>query len=428
VAAAKKKRIAFRIFSGNRLTLPLLLNIWEQNGLDGQFEIALIAAEPGRLTAAQTAELRTCAACVYSFMTPHLPALAREVRALRSAGGPLPLLVAGGPHVRGETELAGACGFDALYGGAGEEAFLRLGHDLLGGGLKVDAGPLVFPAPTKQAAEGARIPGWENYIPVSKYFKTLPPLEITRGCFWKCRYCQTGGTRPRHRGEESIAFYLDELRRRGLPRVGFISPSALEPGASRPKRPGLERIGRLLELCRRSGLRFIEFGIFPSEIRPDTVSEDALRLLRRHVANRRLTFGAQSASSARLAAIGRGHAVADIENAVAAANEAGFAANLDFIIALPGETAAERNELLDFMVALRRKHRVFFQLHHFFPLAGSAFVHRLPSFLSPGERRKFSALKKNGLASDWWREGERSARAYIAWLQRDYPKFFARFE
>ncbi len=192
-----------------------------------------------------------------------------------------------------------------------------------------------------------------------------------------------------------------------LRRVGFIAPSALEFAACRRQRPQLGRIEQLLELCRLAGFKFIEFGIFPSEIRPDTVSAEGLGLLRRYVANRRLTFGAQSAVDARLDSIGRGHTSAQIVSAVAAANAAGFAVNLDFIIALPGETAAERRELLEFMAAMRKKCRVHIQLHHFFPLAGSAFARRLPSFLSADERQVFSALKKNGLASDWWQEGER---------------------
>jgi B12-binding domain/radical SAM domain protein len=423
----RKKRVAFRIFSGNRLTVPLLLNIWEKHGLDRHFDIRLVDAEPGRLTGGQFAVLRSSAACVYSFMTPHLPRLAAEVKAMRRTAPPLPLIVAGGPHVTGEQELARACGFDLLFGGAGEKTFLRFGRDLLAGKLKVGGDP--EPIPTAMAPEtGASTdPGWEDYMPLSKYSPIVPPLEIARGCFWKCRYCQTGGSQPAFRSQDSIALYLEELRRRGLPRVGFISPSALEFGCDRPGRPDLDPLARVLELCRRSGFRFIEYGIFPSEIRPDTVSPEALRLLRGFVANRRLTFGAQSASAARLSAIGRGHSVAAIENAVATANQAGFAANLDFIIALPGETAAERRQLLEFMASMSKKHRVFFQLHHFFPLAGSRFARRKPSFLSADERRVFSALKKNGLASDWWREGERTAREYFAWLESGFPEFFARF-
>ncbi len=423
----KKKRVAFRIFSGNRLTVPLLLNIWEKDGLDRAFDIVLVDGEPGRLAAGETRALLGSDACVYSFMTPHLPQVAGEIRMLRAAGKSAPLLVAGGPHVSGEQELALACGFDILCRGPGETIFLQFGRDLLAGKIKAGGDPLVYLADKDKKVRSGAESAWEEYIPVSRYFRTVPPLEISRGCFWKCRYCQTGGTRPLTRGEGSIRRYLDELRRRGLPRVGFISPSALEFGAGRRGRPELGRVERLLELCRRAGFRFSEFGIFPSEIRPDTVSAEGVDLLRRHVANRRLTFGAQSASAAGLASLGRGHDTAAIWQAVEIANSAGFSANLDFIIALPGETAVDRRLLLEFIAALRKKHRVHIQLHHFFPLAGSAFSRRLPSFLSAGERRVFCALKKNGLASDWWLEGERTAHAYLSWLERDFPDCFSRF-
>jgi B12-binding domain/radical SAM domain protein len=427
ISAGKKRSVAFRVFSGNRLTLPLLLNIWEREGLGKHFDIVLLEGEPGRLTAEQAVALQASDACVYSFMTPHLPSIAGEIGALRASGQRTPLLVAGGPHVSGEPELAAACGFDILFGGEGEDAFLRFGQDLLAGKLKAGGGSPDFLAPEIPDAGTGKNRGWERFIPVSRYFRTLPPLEISRGCFWKCRYCQTSGPRPRNRGDDSIALYLDELRRRDLPRVGFISPSALEFGATRRGRPDLERIGRLLELCRQRGFRFIEFGIFPSEVRPDTVSAEALALLSRYVANKRLTIGAQSALDASLQAIGRGHGIAAVERAVALANEAGFVVNLDFIIALPGETAGDRRQLLEFIAGMRKKHRVFIQLHHFFPLAGSVFAYREPSFLSAGERREFASLKRNGLASDWWLEGERSAHAYLAWLKHDFPKFFARF-
>lgn len=405
--------------------MPLLLNIWEVAGLDRHFDIILVAAEPGRLNGKEILELQTSDACVYSFMTPHLPSVAEEIRDLRAAVKAPPLLVAGGPHVSGEQELAQACGFDVLFSGAGEMTFLNFGQDLLSGKLKAGSDPIVYRAHEGAAAGNDENAVWEKYIPVSRYFRTVPPLEISRGCFWKCRYCQTGGAGPSYRGEDSITLYLDELRRRDLPRVGFIAPSALEFAAPGRKRLELGRVERLLELCRRAGFPFIEFGIFPSEIRPDTVSAEGLQLLRRYVANRRLTFGAQSPVDSRLASIGRGHTTAQIVDAVAEANDAGFAVNLDFIIALPGETAAERRELLVFMTALRQNHRVHIQLHHFFPLAGSAFARRQPSFLSPAERQVFGALKKNGLASDWWQEGERSARAYFAWLRRDFPAYFA---
>lgn len=421
----KKRRVFFRVFPGNRLTMPLLLNVWEQNGLDRSFDIRLAAAAPGRLSPRQAGALEPGDVFIYSFMTPHLPWVAEEIGRLRTGAATPPLLAAGGPHVSAEPELAMACGFAVLFRGPGERTFLQFGHDLLAG--KIAAGQTAVYDGRRGTTGADPASTWERYMPVSAYFKTVPPLEIVRGCFWNCGYCQTGGLKPRSRALDSIGAYLEELCRRRMTRVGFIAPSALEYGAGEQGCPDLERIAALLRLCRQSGFRFIEYGIFPSEVRPDSAQGEGLRLLRRYVTNRRLTFGAQSASNARLAAIGRGHRVEDVFTAVAMANSAGFAANLDFIIALPGETAADRRDLLELIKKLRQKYRVFFQLHHFFPLAGSPFARRLPSYLSAAERRVFCDLKKNGLASDWWQAGEKSVHEYFAWLKQKFPAVFKEY-
>jgi len=421
----KKRRVFFRVFPANRLTVPLLLNIWEKNGLDRYFDIRLVDSAPGRLVFKPGQAFAGDDVFVYSFMTPHLPWVAEEIARVRSAAGASPLLTAGGPHVSAEPELALACGFDVVFRGPGEKTFLQFGRDLREG-KTARAGAAVVdgrdvPATASEAPDEAL---WEKYIPVSAYFRTVPPLEITRGCFWNCRYCQTGGGKPHYRGQRSIRAYLTELQRRGMSRVGFISPSALEYRAENPGRPDLGEIEALLELCRTAGFRFIEYGIFPSEIRPDTVSAAGAELLRRHVSNRRLTFGAQSAADGRLAAIGRGHRLADTIAAVETANDAGFAANLDFVIALPGETPADRRDLLLLMKSLKKKYRVHFQLHHFFPLAGSPFARRRPAFLDASEQQNFRDLKKNGLASDWWLAGEKTVRDYFDWLENKFPTLF----
>jgi B12-binding domain/radical SAM domain protein len=424
----KKRRVFFRVFPGNRLTMPLLLNIWEKNGLDHCFDIQAVDAAPGQLDLSLTGAVRVDDVFVYSFMTPHLPWVAEEIGSLRASVKTLPLLAAGGPHVSAEPGLAAACGFNVLFRGPGEKTFLQFGRDLLAGEVVANEFRTYDGRTMPGAGEaGPDAAAWESTIPVSAYFKTIPPLEITRGCSWTCRYCQTGGEKTQYRSLDSIGEYLAELQRRRMSRVGFISPSALEYGSEDRARIDLAKIETLLELCRTAGFCFIEYGIFPSEIRPDTVNIDAASLLRRYVANRSLTFGAQSASDARLTAIGRGHRVKDIVAAVETANEAGFTANLDFIIALPGETTADRCDLLDLMKSLRQKYRVFFQLHHFFPLAGSPFARRLPSYLGRAERQTFSDLKKNGLASDWWLDGEKSVREYFRWLEKASPEIFGEY-
>jgi radical SAM superfamily enzyme YgiQ (UPF0313 family) len=221
----KKRRVIFRVFTGNRLTMPLLLNIWEKNGLDRYFDIQLAEAAPGQLALRQTGAVGVEDVCIYSFMTPHLPWVAEEIGSLRSGRGAAPLLAAGGPHVSGEPEQALACGFNVLFRGPGEKTFLQFGRDLLAGKIVLNE-TVIY--------DGRAVPGdneagndaasWECYIPVSTYFKTIPPLEITRGCFWNCCYCQTGGDKPRYRSQDSIRGYLVQLRQRRMARVGFISP------------------------------------------------------------------------------------------------------------------------------------------------------------------------------------------------------------
>jgi hypothetical protein len=129
----KKRRVFFRVFAGNRLTVPLLLNIWETSGLDRYFDIRLADAAPGRLSCRQNGAAGPGDVFVYSFMTPHLPWVVDEIARLRSASAGNLLLAAGGPHVSAEPEWAAACGFNVIFRGPGERTFLRFGRDLLAG-------------------------------------------------------------------------------------------------------------------------------------------------------------------------------------------------------------------------------------------------------------------------------------------------------
>lgn len=417
-------KIVFRVFSFNRLTFPLLLNVWERNGIDRHFDIRI--SDGDKTGRKEIGDLGRGDAVVYSFMTPHLPLIAGEIETMKKAFSPeqRPLLVAGGPHVSGEQKLALAIGLDRVFAGDGEDLFLRFGQDLLGGGSGRD--PVVHEdedrdAPWHSPAE------WERYIPVSRYMRTMPPLEIMRGCFWKCRYCQTGTREPQFRSLDSVARYLEEAARRGTTRISFISPSALEFGASSARKVDPWAIDRVLALTRSRGFRFVEYGVFPSEIRPDTVTDDALAMLKRFVSNRKLTIGAQSGIDERLSFIARGHGTQEVERAVALANARGFRVNLDLIIAYPGETADERMESLAFFRKIGKRYRIHVQLHHFFPLAGSPLEFRFPSFLHEAERRAWRDLKREGIASDWWVEGEKNAKAYFGWLKRRFPDYRARY-
>jgi radical SAM superfamily enzyme YgiQ (UPF0313 family) len=420
-----KRRIIFRLFPFNRLTFPLLLNVWETHGLDRRFEIRLTGSDTriGARTVppllGEIGSFRPGDVLLYSFMTPHLPQIAAEVdeivRARSDAGVTFPLLAAGGPHVSADSDLPARLGFDVLFRGPGEDNFRRFGEDLLVSAPPFGAGrgPRVY--------EAVDCPSWTDYFPISRHSITFPPLEIMRGCHWRCSYCQTGGGRPQFRPQRSIERYLALMRRHGAERVNFISPSSLEYGAARGRQIDLLAVEGVLRAARSAGFRLVEYGIFPSEVRPDTLTDEAVGMLKQLVSNRRLTVGAQSGQADRLRQMRRGHGTADVESGIEAANRAGFRVNLDFILALPGEGEEETHANVTFIRGLCRRHRVNVHLHHFFPLAGSAYGDLWPAELNPRQRRWLLDLRRHGLGSDWWVEGRTRYRQFRRWLEKRFP-------
>ena len=364
-------------------------------------------------------------------MTPHLPWVAEEIARLRSAAGAPPLLAAGGPHVSAEPELAAGLRLQRPFPrpgrkdlpavrprSAGREDHGRAEPDFM------TAGPRpVLPERARDQASWEKLHSglrlFQNRAAAGDHprlFLELPLLPDRRR-----KTALPGPAIP------SVPTWRS-CSADGMSRVGFISPSALEYRAENPGRPGSRRNRSAARTLPRGRISFHRIRDF-SQRDPARHGQAPRRWnsLRRYVSNRRLTFGAQSAADGRLAAIGRGHRVADIVAAVETANDAGFAVNLDFIIALPGETAGDRRDLLELLKSLRKKYRVYFQLHHFFPLAGSPFARRRPSFLSAAEHQAFSDLKKNGLASDWWLAGEKTVRDYFRWLEKKFPAVFKEY-
>lgn len=413
----RKRRIIFRFAPYNRLSFPVLLNVWETHGIDHRFEI-VIREKP--LTEKPAQPMGKDDVVLFSFMTPHLPLVHREINAIKETGA---LIAGGGPHISGEQELAVETGFDILFAGAGEINFLAFGMDLLDNLLdnKSEKKKIYKSPPNDTDA-------LNRYVPVSKYIKDLPPLELMRGCYWNCSYCSTGKNNPAFRSLESVEAYLDEIARRRFKRINYICPSAMEYQAPKGRKLNIEKIEALLRLTKSYDLTFIEYGIFPSEIRPDTVTGEGMRMLKKYVSHKAVTMGAQSGTNERLKALKRAHTVADIEAAVAAANDAGFLAYLDFIIAYPDETPEERRETLEFIQRLNKNYRIRTQLHHFFPLSGSAYAFRFPSFLPESEKIQLTTLKKSGLSRDGWVGNEKQTKDYFNWLQKNFPGYYSKYK
>jgi len=217
------------------------------------------------------------------------------------------------------------------------------------------------------------------------------------------------------------------MKKRRMTRLNFISPSSMEYGAVKGRRLRLDLIEELLFLAVSYRFPFNEYGIFPSEVRPDTVTDEGVRMLKKYVSNTYITIGAQSGLNERLRQLRRGHNVEDIERAVAIANNNGFRAFLDFIVGYPDETGEERRATVDFIKRINKKYRIRAHLHHFIPIAGSPYGFRFPSFLNPMEKEELVRLKSAGIVIDGWVSNEQHAQVYLNWLKTEFPGYYSRF-
>ncbi|MCU0288949.1 MAG: TIGR04013 family B12-binding domain/radical SAM domain-containing protein [Acidobacteria bacterium] len=411
-----KKRIIFRIAPFNRLSFPVLLNAWESAQIDRHFEI-IIRETP--LTSPPSQDIRKDDVVLFSFMTPHIPQIHEEIIALKETGA---IIAGGGPHISGEQDLSLKMGFNILFIGPGETNFLSFATDLLENKLEKNK---IYPYPSLNQ----NISDLDTYVPITKHMKGIPPLEIMRGCAWNCRYCTTGLRSPIYRNLDSINNFLNLTSTTKVLRINFICPSSLEYQAQKDGRhqKSLEKIDEILRLTHSYRFRFIEYGIFPSEIRPDTISVDALKILKKYVSHKYITLGAQSGSDLRLKELKRGHTTGDIEQAVGIINDCGFLVYLDFIVGYPGETTGERQITIQFIKNLHRKYRVRTQLHYFFPLSGSDYAFRFPSFLSETEKNTLHELHENGISRAGWIENEKQVITYFDWLKQNFPGYYSKY-
>ncbi|MDD1674111.1 MAG: TIGR04013 family B12-binding domain/radical SAM domain-containing protein [Methanomicrobiales archaeon] len=295
------------------------------------------------------------------------------------------ITIAGGPHASARYEEV-ARYTDYVIVGEGEYTLPALVRNLEHGGT-------------------GRIPGvadWQGYIPATTtvLLDAYPPFstmqgytEITRGCPQGCAYCQTPrlfGCSMRHRSIDAIVASASRHRDQR-----FVSPNALAYGSDGIY-PRLDKVEKLL--ARLQGM--VYFGTFPSEVRPEFVSDAALSLITKYCANTRLHFGGQSGSDRVLAEIHRGHSVGDIVHAVELCREHGLTPVVDFILGFPFETDEDQQETLQLIRWVVRHGQV--HLHTFFPLPGTPLEGMAPRPLIPEAHRILGRLSLEGKLTGFW--------------------------
>ena len=312
---------------------------------------------------------------LWSFLSPGFAEACDELAAFRAAIPAGPLHVAGGVHASAEPELTLGAGFDLAAIGEGERIVqdlvlaLRRGDDGTGvrGIARLDGGRLV----KNGRGEAVDLDAFPSFAPRHRRFG---PIEITRGCVYACRFCQTpymAKARFRHRSVASACEHARWLRAAGLRDVRVLTPTALSYGATggEVRLDAVdELLGRLRETVGADGRLF--FGTFPSELRPEHVSAEALAVLKRWVDNDNLIVGGQSGSDRLLAETHRGHDAEAVERAVRLCVEGGFLPQVDFLFGLPGETlddAAATRALMARLAPLGAR----VHAHTFLPLPGT---------------------------------------------------------
>jgi B12-binding domain/radical SAM domain protein len=374
---------------------------------------AVVATSPEAVVGAAAAELAVGRRPVvaWSFYTASFDEVVAELARVRAA---LPdgrvLHVAGGPHASADPAGTLGAGFDLVAVGEGEEtlpallARLSVGDDpragpglawLDGGGVRTSgrAAPVDLDALPPFAPRAGRI----------------GPLEVTRGCAWACRFCQTPflfRARFRHRSLEAIRRWARHLAALATRDLRVLTPSALSWG-SPDDGCDLAAIEALLATLREAigPDRRLFVGSFPSELRPEHVSPEALALLRRHCDNRTLVIGGQSGSDRLLLSMRRGHDAESVTRAARLALEAGFTPSVDFIFGLPGETEddrlATRGQMTRLAAAGARVHA-----HAFMPLPGTPWGGAAPGLIDGTTRALLDRLAASGAAHGQWRRQE----------------------
>jgi B12-binding domain/radical SAM domain protein len=330
---------------------------------------------------------------LYSFATAQAEAVYREVFETEVDA----VFIAGGPHPSALPEEV-LKHFDYVVIGEGEETLPELLKALEYGRDPVSVRGIAFKKDKKDGRVVFTDPREPVNLDLYPPFKgLLAPLEISRGCPWGCSYCQTPrlfGRQMRHRSITTITKYA-----RCHKDIRFTSPNSLAYGSD-GQHPQLDKVEALLKALSEQK-KPIYFGTFPSEVRPEFVTAQALELITKYCSNTTLNIGGQSGSSRILKAIGRGHSVEAIEVACDLCRDQGIVPLMDLIFGLPDELAEDQRltlNLAKWIIGKGGKVRA----HHFTPLPGTPLAERLPAPICEDAVAGLGRLALGGNLTGYW--------------------------
>ena len=315
------------------------------------------------------------------------------------------LTVIGGPHASGAPKRILDMGADLVVIGEGEvtlpkviQTWIRSDYQydslesLSGVALRGVAGQCI------KTPSRPRI-NLNEYNPYSddKNFPLHPPIELMRGCSFRCRFCQVPYTygNPRFRSVENITKIVEHYVQYFKPLktsvdIRFIAPNSLGYMEKKRGQPNYEALTSLLRRLSQFEIRLF-FGTFPSEIRPEYITDQSISLFDM-ITNRQISVGFQSGSDRVLKEMHRGHSVADGLQAYDLIISQGFTPIFDFILGVPTETTEEQWQTLKLIRELGRNAQT--RLHYFIPLPGTPWKDSSPAPLSSEIQSEIGRLAK----------------------------------
>lgn len=240
---------------------------------------------------------------------------------------------------------------------------------------------------------------------ISEKYKRFGSIEITRGCIHNCFYCQTPkifGRKLRHKSVDKILEEVEILIRNNFKDIRFITPDLTSYGNSHTGKDISEFKKLVYSLKKFSNKARFFLGSFPSELRPENVTEEFVGLLKEITSSKSVIVGAQSGSNKILKMINRQHDVEDIIRAVEILSSNGFKTDVDFIFGFPFETEDDEIETQKLIDLLVRKYKSRIHIHYFMPLPSTEFENLKPKPLTSKMRRFLSSLTAQKYAYGQW--------------------------
>ncbi len=353
-----------------------------------------------------------------SFMSTQIWDIYKIVKNIKRKGNII--LIAGGPHATGDYLGTIRMGFDIAIVGEGEETFPELLTKVIN-----DDDLLKVKGIAVKHDDEVIFTGRRKFIDLDKYppfplkLKLLNPIEIMRGCPYCCFFCQTPfifGTKPRYRSVEKVLEYVRFIKeiRGDKAYVRFIAPDALSYYSKNGKSPNIDKLEELLsgirEILGNKGKIF--FGNFPSEVRPEHISYEVVKILKKYINNKTITIGAQSGSQRVLDLCNRKHTVEDVYNAVRILKSSGFDVNVDFIFGLPVE---EERDVIETIKVIKDLIKIGARIraHYFIPLPGTPFQKFKPKDISKALELELKKLLPSGkIFGEWLKQINLSKKLY----------------